>query len=144
MYGTAIGMAIASNSDKQYIDNIGLLQHRGAGNLMTDMCSLTRRVLDILYVHEARSTPLEKEDYKHLKCESTLLAGALGKLFSYLPPVPPVFCIFCPYVGDTLLFENGYFDASFTLGISYIWIFTRFHLFSHIFVHFHHNYSLLG
>ena len=48
---------------------------------------------------------------------------------------------FCPSVGDTLLFETGYFDASFALGILYIWIFTPFHTF---FAHFHHIHSFLG
>ena len=32
-----------------------------------------------------------------------------------------------------LLFDNGYFDASFTFGIWYIWILTQFHQFSSIF-----------
>ena len=45
MYGTAIGTAIACNGDKQDIDNIDLLQHRGAGNLMTDMFSYARHTL---------------------------------------------------------------------------------------------------
>ena len=35
----------------------------------------------------------------------------------------PSFPIFCPWVGDPLLFENGYCDASFALGIGHIWIF---------------------
>ena len=35
-----------------------------------------------------------------------------------------------------LLFDNGYFDASFTFGIWYIWILTRFHQFSSIFCSF--------
>ena len=94
MYGTAIGTAIASNGDKQYFDNIDLLQHRGASNFMTDMFSFTSRVLDILYVHEARTTPLEKEDYKHHKCESPLLAGRAGQTFLLSSPTSSRFLRF--------------------------------------------------
>ena len=64
-----------------------------------------------------------------------------GKLSPYFPPVPPIFRIFCPRVGDTLLFENGYFDASSALGMWYIWSFTLFHSF---FAHFHHIHFFLG
>ena len=39
-------------------------------------------------------------------------------------------------LGALLLFETRYFDASFALGIWYIWIFTHFHPFSPIFTHF--------
>ena len=35
-----------------------------------------------------------------------------------------------------LLFDNGYFDASFTFGIWYIWILTQFHQFPSIFFSF--------
>jgi len=34
--------------------------------------------------------------------------GALGKLFSCLPLVPPIFRTFCSRIGDLLLFENGH------------------------------------
>ena len=45
------------------------------------------------------------------------------------PPRTPYFVI----LWALMLFANGYFDASFTLGIWYIWILTPFHPFSSIF-----------
>ena len=69
--------------------------------------------------------------------ESMLAHRAHRANFSLIfPQFPPFFRIFCPRVGETLLFENGYFDASFILGILYIWIFTHFRQFSHIFCSF--------
>ena len=57
---------------------------------------------------------------------------APGKVFAYFPPVLSLFPL-CPRVGDSLLFENGCFDASFTFVIWCIRIFTQFHPFSNIF-----------
>ena len=66
--------------------------------------------------------------------ESTLARRAnFSPIFPQFPPFPP---IFCPRIGDPLLFENGYFDASPAFGIWYIWIFTHFHPFSPIFCSF--------
>ena len=81
----------------------------------------------------------------HTMGEYTSTLGPGGKLFSYLLPAPsPISSIFCLRVGDLLLFDNGYFDASYALGIWFIWIFTHFHLFGHICAHFPHLHSFLG
>ena len=47
-------------------------------------------------------------------------AGCAEQNFLLSSLDPSIFRTFCPRVGDTLLFENGYFDASFALGIWYI------------------------
>ena len=57
--------------------------------------------------------------------------SAPGKLSPYFPPIPPIFRIFGPRVGDTLLFENGYFDVD-----DGDMVYLCFHPFSHIFCSF--------
>ena len=67
-----------------------------------------------------------------------LLGGALSALrasatiWTSSRPRTPYFAI----LWALLLFDNGYFDASFTFGIWYIWILTQFHQFSSIFCSF--------
>ena len=67
--------------------------------------------------------------------------GAPGKSLSYLPPVPPIspHCL-SPCWGP----ENGYFGASFALGMWYVSIFTHSRPFSHIFCSFPPHVWCLG
>ena len=62
-----------------------------------------------------------------------LLGAALSAtIWTSSSPRTPYFVILWAF----LLFDNGYFDASFTFGIWYIWILTQFHQFSSIFCSF--------
>ena len=73
-----------------------------------------------------------------MRCAKSSLFWGIG------PYWEPNFVI----LAASLLFETGYLDASFPLGIWYISIFTRFHplssLFHPFFAHFHHIHSFLG